>query len=516
MAAMSRPTRDTNFLALIHPWLRFATVESVRLAPSPGRDATPQPGDAPRRRTRRPEDQFADDHGRVIGRRRAYGSRTPRRPHRLIRLLLLAVLASSLTGLAPVPVASGDELADARAQQQALAARIAAQRKQVARLTVLQADLRDDATATKTALVQINADLGTVRSRIATLTKRIATVTAAYEGLVAELADLDDRLATIEIQEARKSKELSKRKAILADRLRAAYDRDRTSPLETFLSAGSFVDVLSEVGSYIDFAEQDRKLGEQIARDQETLAALHQSVSDTRAASEALRQETARQRDELADRVADLKASRDQLKALESETASRLAEQQAGFAKLAKSKAAVTKAIAEEQASQRAVTRKVDGLLRARAGRGGIPSVFNGTFEWPLSGVITQPFGCTGFAWEPPLGNCANFHRGIDIATAKYTPIRAAGDGTVLFAGPNPYDRNPKAWIVIIAHARNLLTWYAHVDDRVKPPIVRAGQFVRQGQVIAYEGSTGRSTGPHLDWRVQYNGKFVNPRLFVR
>lgn len=415
-----------------------------------------------------------------------------------------------------MPVASGDELADARAQQQALAARIATQRKQVARLTALQADLRDEAAATKTALARINTDLDTVRSRIATLGSRIATVTAAYQDLVAELADLDERLATIRIQEAQTSRELAERKAILAERLRAAYDRDRTSPLETFLSAGSFVDVLSDVGSYIDFADQDRTLAEQIARDRETLAALHQSVSDTRAASEALRRETARQRDALAYRVTELNASRDRLKALESETARRLAEQQASFAKLAKSKAAVTKAIAEEQASQRALARKVAGLLKARAGRGGIPSVFSGAFEWPLSGVITQPFGCTGFAWEPPLGNCRNFHRGIDIATAKYTPIRAAGDGTVLFAGPNPYDRNPKAWIVIIAHAKNLLTWYAHVDDRVRPPVVRAGQFVRQGQVIAYEGETGRATGPHLDWRVQYNGTFVNPRLFVR
>ena len=175
----------------------------------------------------------------------------------------------------------------------------------------------------------------------------------------------------------------------------------------------------------------------------------------------------------------------------------------------------MAKAIADEQASQRSLERKIEALLRARAARGNVPSVFNGRFIWPMSGAVTQEFGCTGFAWEPPLGDCANFHRGIDIANDKYTPIRAAGDGTVLFAGPNPYDRNPKAWIVIVAHSSNLLTWYAHVDDVTRPPVVRAGQFVRQGDVIAYEGNTGRSTGPHLDWRVQLNGTFVNPRLFV-
>jgi murein DD-endopeptidase MepM/ murein hydrolase activator NlpD len=96
-----------------------------------------------------------------------------------------------------------------------------------------------------------------------------------------------------------------------------------------------------------------------------------------------------------------------------------------------------------------------------------------------------------------------------------YTPIRAAGPGVVLFAGPNPYDRRPKAWIVIVAHSQDLVTWYAHVDDSAHPIPVRAGDHVVTGQVIAYEGMTGRTTGPHLHWMVELNGSFANPRLFL-
>jgi murein DD-endopeptidase MepM/ murein hydrolase activator NlpD len=96
-----------------------------------------------------------------------------------------------------------------------------------------------------------------------------------------------------------------------------------------------------------------------------------------------------------------------------------------------------------------------------------------------------------------------------------YTPIRAAGPGTVVFAGPNPYDAYPKAWIVIIAHSSHLLTWYAHIDNRAHPPAVRAGDQVVTGQVIAYEGMTGHTTGPHLHWMVELNDTFVNPRLFL-
>ena len=133
-----------------------------------------------------------------------------------------------------------------------------------------------------------------------------------------------------------------------------------------------------------------------------------------------------------------------------------------------------------------------------------------------MAGTITQEFGCTGFSWEPPLGSCAHFHSGIDIAAPMYTPIRAAGAGVVVFAGPNPYDPYPKAWIVDHRPQREPArpgtpTSTTAAADRRSAPATRS----RQGQVIAYVGMTGRTTGPHLHWVVEFNGDFVNPRLFV-
>ena len=125
-----------------------------------------------------------------------------------------------------------------------------------------------------------------------------------------------------------------------------------------------------------------------------------------------------------------------------------------------------------------------------------------------MVGRVTQEFGCTGLIWEPPLGSCAHFHTGIDIAAPKYTPIRAAGAGRVVYAGP----LSDGAWVVIIAHSQSLETWYAHMQPTYP---VHAGQQVAAGQVIGYEGNTGHSTGAHLHWAVRFNGAFVNPRLFV-
>jgi len=67
---------------------------------------------------------------------------------------------------------------------------------------------------------------------------------------------------------------------------------------------------------------------------------------------------------------------------------------------------------------------------------------------------------------------------------------------------------------VVVAHAENLQTWYAHMQPRY-PGGIQAGSAVRQGQIIGYEGNTGNSTGAHLHWMVELNGAFENPRLFL-
>ncbi len=418
-------------------------------------------------------------------------------------------------GLAGTPAASGDDLADAIARQKELAARIAAQRKQVSELNARQADLKGEIAETTKALSAINADLSAVKARITKLGDSIAVVKANYRNLVDQRADLDRQLETIRGQERQKAADLAERKGILADRLRAAYASDRTSLLETVLSADSFSDVLTDVGYFMDFSTQDRELARQITRDKETLAALRQSVAETRAQTDALRIETAHQRKELADRINDLKVAREQLRQLEKETARKLAIQRANFKKLAKSKAALDRALEIDRAAQAALKKKIAEIVRRQKELGNIPSVYNGTLVWPMVGEITQEFGCTGFEWEPPEGACSHFHHGIDIAADMYTPVRAAGDGTVLFAGPNPYDPYPKAWIVIVAHSEELLTWYGHLDNRTKPPTVRPGDKVKQGDVVGYEGMTGRTTGPHLHWAIELRDEFVNPRLFV-
>lgn len=426
---------------------------------------------------------------------------------------MLLPLVVGLFGSPTSPqTARGDELSDAKARQEQLKRDAASQKDRVAKLNALQAGLAAQIRQTANELHGINVDLTKVRARIDTMQDEIAVIRADYNGLVSQLAELDASLVTIEAREAAKRTELAERKAMLAERLRSAYDTDRTSLLETFLSGGSFTDLLAEASYYIDIGEQDKALATQIALDQETLAALHQETVDTRTRTDDLRLETAAQKRALDRSLADLREAKADLKVLERRTAAALAAQKRTYAALQRSKAEARAALAAAAAAERRLQDKIDALIRKRAQQGNIPSIYNGTLAWPMNGEVTQPFGCTGFEWEPPLGSCAHYHSGIDIVAPLGTKVRASGSGTVVYIGYNPYDPPPKAWIVIIAHSENLQTWYAHMQPKYP---VHVGDHVKKGQVIGFEGSTGRSTGPHLHWAVRLNGDFVNPRLFL-
>lgn len=119
---------------------------------------------------------------------------------------------------------------------------------------------------------------------------------------------------------------------------------------------------------------------------------------------------------------------------------------------------------------------------------------------WPAHGVVTSPFG---LRW-----NGSDFHPGIDIANDAGTPILAAADGVVTTAGWNDGGYGN---MVDIEHGNGIMTRYGHAMQVVVTP----GQYVRRGQVIAYMGSTGFSTGPHVHYEVRIGGEPVNPASYL-
>jgi murein DD-endopeptidase MepM/ murein hydrolase activator NlpD len=120
----------------------------------------------------------------------------------------------------------------------------------------------------------------------------------------------------------------------------------------------------------------------------------------------------------------------------------------------------------------------------------------------PINGArLSSGFGMR----RHPILGYSRMHRGTDFAAPVGTPILAAGDGVIVRAGPNGSYGN----YVRIRHANGYETAYAHMSRFARG--MRAGAHVRQGDVIGYVGSTGRSTGPHLHYEVMRNGAQINP-----
>ena len=119
---------------------------------------------------------------------------------------------------------------------------------------------------------------------------------------------------------------------------------------------------------------------------------------------------------------------------------------------------------------------------------------------WPTNGFISSGYG---LRW-----NGAEFHQGIDIAAEMGTPIVATADGVVTIAG---WNAGGYGNMVDIDHGSGVSTRYGHASAVVVTP----GQRVRRGQIIAYVGSTGHSTGPHLHYEVRLSGQPVNPSSYL-
>jgi len=119
---------------------------------------------------------------------------------------------------------------------------------------------------------------------------------------------------------------------------------------------------------------------------------------------------------------------------------------------------------------------------------------------------ITSRFG---YRIHPTL-NKREFHRGSDMKAKMKTPVYATADGIVEWAGM--HKRSGFGNLVILAHVYGFKTYYGHL----KRVVVKSGQFVKKGQLIAYTGNSGISNGPHLHYEIRFIQRPLNPFYFIK
>lgn len=148
-----------------------------------------------------------------------------------------------------------------------------------------------------------------------------------------------------------------------------------------------------------------------------------------------------------------------------------------------------------------------DAVQQARAVRGISDDFLNHGFDWPIDPTLKRRITGVYGAQRILNGQPRQPHYGIDIAAPTGTAVLAPADGTVSLVKDLYYT----GWTIIITHGHFISSTYSHLADVQ----VAQGEEVLRGSVIGTVGSTGRSTGPHLDWRFNWRQKRLDPDMLL-
>ncbi|MDR1271813.1 MAG: peptidoglycan DD-metalloendopeptidase family protein [Clostridiales Family XIII bacterium] len=311
-----------------------------------------------------------------------------------------------------------------------------------------------------------------IEEQIRQIELRIEDTLSQIRGFETEIATFQSQINILERQIESLQREIDEQNELLNKRLRLMYETGDQSVIEVLLGSANIVDFLANLDMVKKIHKSDRELIEELDRKMADLDAKKAELVTVKNQLDAQKAEVEIQRRNLAS----------QEKELEDAKAKAHIETQEAMENLA--------SLEEESAR---ITAQLIG------GSGDFQ--MNGELGWPVNGRLSSGFG----------DRWGGFHGGIDIAVPTGTPVRAAADGVVMTSAYHYSYGN----YVLIDHGRrngnSIATLYAHNSSLAVSP----GQSVLAGQVIAYAGSTGDSTGPHVHFEVRVNGQRVNPMNFL-
>jgi murein DD-endopeptidase MepM/ murein hydrolase activator NlpD len=329
----------------------------------------------------------------------------------------------------------------------------------------------------------------------------------------AKIADLDAQIAAAQRREAFLALRIDAERAQLKELARAMYVAP-TSVLVVLGEAQSLSDLLTRVADLNVAGARASEVKSSLARDLAEQQAERKKEQDARA-------EQVKQRDQLDAELSQLKELQAQQERSMADLDTKIAQTRYELWRLNTQSAQLAQEITDM------LTRQQDALIASAMQAvwtqvqlwtqsnnvGQIPiSAGHSTkyrFIWPEpQAQISQSFGPSQLALEPPYAGFPHFHTGIDLVEPFGSPIYAADDGVVALVGSSSGGYGN---YVVIAHTSGLDTLYGHLSTA----LVKVGQTVTQGQPVGLEGSTGNSTGPHLHFELRINQKPVDPTLYL-
>ena len=396
--------------------------------------------------------------------------------HLLTALLLLGLVAAAL----PATADPQDRLEDIQRRQDELDRKIERAQQQKGRLL-------EQISVVDTKRGRVEAEVAELDDELATLNGHIEEVSARLERTQVQLAALEEELGTILAR-------LVRRTDVFTERAVAAYKAGPTGYLDGLFGADSFGDLIEKYSYYEAVLEADSQMideinalrGEteqrraQVQKKEEQIAADKRVLEEDRARVAALREERA-------GALAALERVLDDKRGLVAEVEARKSTYE------------------RAQDALERESNEIQALLASSAASAGAPSSYGGgQFAWPAPGPLISPYG---YRVHPIFGD-RRLHTGIDIGAPYGATVVAAEGGVVAYVGTMSGYGN----VVVVDHGGGIATTYNHLSGFS----VGSGQSVGRGQPIALVGCTGYCTGPHLHFEVRISGSPVDPMPYLR
>jgi murein DD-endopeptidase MepM/ murein hydrolase activator NlpD len=367
---------------------------------------------------------------------------------------------------------------------------------------------------------RLGSDIGKAldaQKRLSTLLDQYAAIATGLSNQITQeettIAALEDQIAKLDVQIQDTQDRIEVEKQQLAAMARAIY-RQPDSIWVLIARTGNLHEALLATSDMVVAGQHAHALQTKLEADLKKLEA------DRKARQDDLDRETAN-RDLL---VANLNALQDVMSSqsdISGQLSDVVGQLQDALSGLTNQPPDVTDALAHllEAQAQNLIQRSYQtAWIRAQVGTGQalllhqlpLGKTLNGLrLIWPMAQFqITQPFGPSDVALEPPYGPYRHFHYGVDIAAPMGTSVMAAADGVVVATGHTNVGYGN---YVVIAHGGGIATLYGHLLDTA----VKTGDVLVRGQQIGHEGSTGLSTGPHVHFELRFSEQVVNPMPYL-
>lgn len=373
------------------------------------------------------------------------------------------------------------------------------------RKTQLENDLND----AQALIEQLQDQEGDIQEAVRELDDRLNVISGNIDTLKAQTRQKNKELLDTQNQlEAARTDE-SEQYESMKVRIRYMYQNSGIGYLEALLESGSFAKMLKQVDYMSTMMQYDRakleeyqqtqvliqNAEETIRKDKADLEALQAQLEEEQQAVNLLMQEKETQLSGVRQGISEAEQNAQQYQQ-EIEAENQLIQE------MLAAEAAAKKA-AEEQQKQQEV-QKNNASADSNVNTNDVYE--GGVFTWPCpsSHKIISGFGYR----DKPTAGATSYHQGYDIGASAGAAIVAAADGVVTSTGYSSVLGN----YVILSHGGGLFTIYEHCSA----VLVSRGQSVSRGSTIAKVGSTGVSTGPHLHFGVQLNGKYVDPGNYLK